>query len=112
MRAGQLVKVLLAYRNMTQAQLGKRLGVSKQSVQCALKDAKHGMRIDVFCRYVEALDYKVIVVPSTATLGHNSYELTENHDSPESDIFSTNVEINPDGEEPDMPEGTVEYTEN
>lgn len=99
MRAGQTIKILLAYRNVTQLQLAKRLGCTRQNIQSALKPQKHGMRLDIFCKMIEALDYKVVIMPSTATVNANCYELNENeHDNPIYDSYTEEVPINPETE--------------
>lgn len=101
MKDTTIIRVLLLSQGLFETTLSRRIGKSKNAIHNRLhKDERGHMRTDVFNTMVSALDYKVVVMPSTGRLPEGAYVLT-NEDAisriPKEPVIQKNYEdIEPD----------------
>lgn len=76
MTPAEVVELVMEEKGMTNATVGKRIGLTSASMWDRLNNKKKvSMKVGTIVQMLTAMDYKVIAVPSDRSLREGEYEL-------------------------------------
>lgn len=76
MTPAEVVELVMEEKGMTNATVGKRIGLTSASMWDRLNNKKKvSMKVGTLVQMLTAMDYKVIAVPSDKSLREGEYEL-------------------------------------
>ena len=81
MKANEAIREIMKETNVSQSTLANRTGLTRQAVYERLKQKSnsskdpHSLATSAFVQLVKGLDYKVVVMPSSARTPKDSYEV-------------------------------------
>lgn len=76
MTPAEVVELVMEEKGMTNATVGKRIGLTSASMWDRLNNKKKvSMKVGTLVQMLTAMDYKVIAVPSDRSLREGEYEL-------------------------------------
>ena len=75
-KSRDIVNEIMTNKNITQAALGGRLGISKRAVWDRLKGNRNKeMNVSTLVEMLRVLDYKLVIVPRNKKLSEEDYEI-------------------------------------